>query len=226
MEKLNWGWVLLGGLLTATPAAVVGQESAGEAQAEHRSHMEWQVQDLNRSDLGGLTGPARLRRGVLFPEFVRPYRPGAAEFETTPRSPRVPIITPTTLTTDPRRNNAPGEARQQAVPLPALDDMGNPITRVEIEARMRPGGAMGFLGGVLGGLVGGFLGLLGAIGECGILENCSPREDALAEVWFLSGLTWGAVLGGIGAHELREIDRWEALERIRAERRAAVGGGR
>ena len=84
---------------------------------------------------------------------------------------------------------------------------------------------MGFLGGLLGGALGVTLGVGLALGECGIFESCSPREDALAGVWIMSGLTWGAVLGGISAHKLREINRWEALAKIRAERRAAVGGG-
>ncbi len=119
MAKLNWGRVPLGGLLTATPAGVVGQESAGEAQEAHRRHIEWQVQDLNRGDLGALTGPVRFRRDALFPELAKPYRrdgsgPGAAEFETTPRPLGVPIIAPATVTTDPWRTTAPGEARQQA----------------------------------------------------------------------------------------------------------------
>ena len=44
-----------------------------------------------------------------------------------------------------------GKAGQQRTSLPAYDDMGNPISRREIEARMRSGSGAG--GGLLGGLV-------------------------------------------------------------------------
>ena len=57
MAKLNWGRVLLGGLLTATPAVVVGQESAGEAQEAHRRHIEWGQR--SRISTGAIWGPLR-----------------------------------------------------------------------------------------------------------------------------------------------------------------------
>lgn len=115
---------------------------------------------------------------------------------------------------------------QEAEPLPAFDDFGNPISLEEIEALMRSGGGVGVLGGVLGVVLGGAIGAGIAFGQCGILENCSPRQDALAIVAFFSGVVWGGALGGILASNVREIDRWEALEKVRAERRSVAGRAR
>ncbi len=115
-----------------------------------------------------------------------------------------------------------GKAGQQRIPLPAYDDMGNPISRREIEARMRSGG--GGAGGLLGGLLGGGLGLVMACGicPCEIFGSpCSPREEAFAAVTFLSSLAWGIAIGAITGNETSSIDRWEALEQIRANRRRA-----
>ncbi len=118
-----------------------------------------------------------------------------------------------------------GNAAQQGIPLPAYDDMGNPISRREIEARMRSGGGGGVMGGLLGALVGGGVGLVMAcnISPCEIFgPPSSPREDAFAVVTFLSGLVWGIAFGAIAGSETSGIDRWEALEQIRAERRRAA----
>jgi len=114
-------------------------------------------------------------------------------------------------------------AGQQDVLLPAYDDMGNPISRAEIMARMHGAGGAGVLGGVLGAVVGGGL---GAVMACGICpcdfvwgSPCSPREEAFRVVAFLSGLVWGAALGAVAGSEIGGVNRWEALEQIRAERR-------
>ena len=118
-------------------------------------------------------------------------------------------------------------AGQQPVPLPAYDDMGNPITRAEIEARMRSGAVGEGVGGLIGGLLGGGLGLLVAINLCPIEvfgPGCSPRDEAYATVAVLSGLAWGIFLGASAGSD--SINRWEALEQIRAERlQAPTGGG-
>ena len=114
-----------------------------------------------------------------------------------------------------------GNAGQQRIPLPAYDDLGNPITRGQIEARMRGGEGAGVLGGVLGGALGGGLGLALAVDICGLFERCSPREDAFAGLAFFSGSLWGIVAGAIVGSGTSSIDRWEALEQIRAERRRA-----
>lgn len=110
---------------------------------------------------------------------------------------------------------------QERVPLNALDDFGEPITRSEIESRMRGGGAGGLIGGVLGAALLGFAGAAFAFEQCGLFENCSPRQDAFAGLAFIGGIGWGAVLGGVVGSQARAIDRWEALARIRAERRDA-----
>ena len=77
------------------------------------------------------------------------------------------------------------------------------------------------MGGLLGGVVGGLIGGLIAVSVCPfeiLGPGCSPRDEALAAVAVLSGLAWGGTLGAIAGQEMREIDRWEALELIRAER--------
>ncbi len=87
---------------------------------------------------------------------------------------------------------------------------------------MRSGKGGGLVGGVLGGVLGLLLGAVAAPG-CAfeiLGPSCSPREDALAGVAVLSGLAWGVTLGVIAGREIRDVDRWEALARIRAERRA------
>lgn len=117
-----------------------------------------------------------------------------------------------------------GNAGQQRIPLPAYDDLGNPISRRQIEARMRGGEGAEVLSGVLGGVLGGGLGLALAVGICPIEifgPGCSPRDEAFAVVAFLSGLVWGITFGAIVGNEMSSIDRWEALEQIRAERRRA-----
>jgi hypothetical protein len=110
---------------------------------------------------------------------------------------------------------------QEARPLFATDDLGQPITPEEIAARMRSAGSRPVIGGVLGGLLGGLAGVVIALDLCPIEvfgPGCSPRDDALATVIALGGLAWGATLGSLagGSHE---IDKWEALELIREERR-------
>lgn len=121
----------------------------------------------------------------------------------------------------------PGPAAcQEAEPLPVLDDFGVPITLEEIEARMRSGAGAAVLGGLLGGGLGLALGAVIAFDQCGLWERCSPREEAIGGVAILAGLAWGAALGSMGARGAREVDRWEALELIRAERRLASEGQR
>ena len=121
-----------------------------------------------------------------------------------------------------------GNAGQQRIPLPAYDDMGNPIYREEIEARMRGAGNGVAAGGLLGGLVGGGLGLALGLSICPMEilgPGCSPRDEAYRSVAILSGLVWGIAVGAFIGSEISGIDRWEALEQIRAERRRALTGG-
>ena len=121
-----------------------------------------------------------------------------------------------------------GAAGQQEMPLPVYDDSGNPISIEAIEARMRGGGTGAAAGGFLGGLVGGGLGVLLGLAICPIEylgPGCSPRDEAYRTVAILSGFAWGIAGGILAGHEIEEIDRWEALEQIRAERRGAKNPG-
>ncbi len=89
---------------------------------------------------------------------------------------------------------------------------------------MRSDGGGGVVGGLLGILVGGGLGLALAANTCPLEifgPGCSPRDEAFAVVAFLSGLVWGITFGVIAGNEMSSIDRWEALEQIRANRRRA-----
>jgi len=120
---------------------------------------------------------------------------------------------------------------QEAMPLPVYDDFGELITRAEIEDRMRSGKGAGILGGVAGAVAGLYIGLLIADAICEVFyfyplppEPCSPREEALQEVAAWGSLAWGITGGFLIGDRLRGIDRWEALEKIRAERRAARRG--
>jgi hypothetical protein len=93
---------------------------------------------------------------------------------------------------------------------------------------MSGAGGAGVLGGVIGAVVGGGLGLVAACSICPCDfwgSPCSPQEEAFSLVAFLSGLTWGAVGGALAAGDAHRIDRWEALEQIRAERRESSAGG-
>lgn len=114
-------------------------------------------------------------------------------------------------------------AGQQRVPLPAYDDIGNPITRAEVESRMRGGWEGRATGGLIGALVGGGLGLALGLGVICPIEylgpGCSPRDEAYRTVAILSGFAWGIAIGALAGGEISQIDRWEALEQIRAERR-------
>jgi hypothetical protein len=86
-------------------------------------------------------------------------------------------------------------------------------------------GAGGFLGGLVGGGLGLFVG--SAICPMEILgPGCSPRDEAYASVALLSGIVWGIAVGAFIGGEISGIDRWEALEQIRAERRRVPTGGR
>jgi hypothetical protein len=111
---------------------------------------------------------------------------------------------------------------QEARALPVYDDFGVEITLSEIEGRMRSGRGMAVLGGVLGGALGLAIGGAIAFDQCGIFEECSPRDEAIGGVAVLAGLAWGVALGSMVAESARTIDRWEAVELIRAERRRPV----
>lgn len=217
--------------LVATPAVLVGQDRVDDAFAWHPRRVAWisHVQVLNRGDFSGAPAFAKLDPKEVCSRLVRACyatsrRRGAPELAAASRLPSVTLIPALGLSGAPGATGPLGKASQQADVLPAYDDAGFPITRGEIEARMRSGA------GVLGGVLGSVLGLLvGAVAapDCPFEifgPPCSPREDALVPVAILSGLAWGAAVGAIIGSEAG-IDRWDALKQIRAERRAAANRG-
>jgi len=111
---------------------------------------------------------------------------------------------------------------QESAPLFATDDLGNPITAEEISARMRSAGYRPFIGGLIGAVVGGAVGLGLASSICPFEvfgPSCSPRDEAMSAVAGIGGFVWGIALGAIAGKNSGEIDKWEALELIREERR-------
>lgn len=114
-----------------------------------------------------------------------------------------------------------------AVRLPVLDDRGVPIPFHEIQGRVEGGGA----GMVIGGLLGPVLGLaIGAVASSTITcgheqgqELCSPQEDALQSVLLTIGVLTGTAVGMAVGWESDAVTWQEAIEQIRAERRAAAG---
>jgi hypothetical protein len=91
---------------------------------------------------------------------------------------------------------------------------------------MRGSGTGAAVGGFLGGLVGGGLGLVLGFSICPMEilgPGCSPRDEAYRTVAILSGFAWGIALGAFAGSEISGIDKWEALEQIRAERRRPGG---
>ena len=106
--------------------------------------------------------------------------------------------------------------------LPVLDNSGNVIAESEIAALIRPGRWR-----VTKVVIGGLLGLIAFAAAsdpgpmCVDWDPCSPREEWMmnAAPWFgmlIGGLTFAAIPGG--------VDRWHAIELIRAQRDAAKQG--
>ena len=104
--------------------------------------------------------------------------------------------------------------------LPVLDDDGNVIPEDLIAATMRPGGH-----NVLRPLVGVLMGLLVFVvtsqpqndAACDIYEPCTPREEWRRTYAPWTGLAVGLMVGF--ALPNGSIDRWKAVETLRAQRR-------
>jgi hypothetical protein len=181
--------------------------------------MVWtpRVQGLDFTDVTTALGPVERRVNAEYPRLRQPCNPPTSLWAV-PES--APSFDPWTVVL-----KQAGNAGQQRIPLPAYDYMGNPIDHTEIEARMRGGGEGGGAGGLLGALVGGGLGLALGFGIICPIEylgpGCSPRDEAYRTVAILSGFAWGIAVGAFVGSEISGIDRWEALEQIRAERRRA-----
>jgi hypothetical protein len=104
--------------------------------------------------------------------------------------------------------------------IAVLDDDGNVIPEELIRATMRPE-RFRILRPVVGALVGMAIFAAATMppGDCSIYEPCSPREKYLNGFGPSVGLVVGALIGA--ALPVGKIDRAEAVEMIRAERRAA-----
>jgi hypothetical protein len=110
--------------------------------------------------------------------------------------------------------------------LPVLDDFGIVIPERLIRVRVRPRKGMrvglGLVGAVAGALIGTALSTPEGNPDCSIYEPCSDREKfyqgTLPVFGFLLGFFLTAVIPDYGT------DRFEAIEKIRAERRARQGG--
>lgn len=107
--------------------------------------------------------------------------------------------------------------------LPVLDDEGNVIPEGMIQLKMRPA-QWGIRRPLVGALVG--LVLLAAVTnpgrDCDPYEPCSPRERFMRDTGPVLGLVVGTLIGL--TVEDKSIDRWQAVELIRAERLAAKAG--
>lgn len=196
----------------------LGQDRVDESFRLLPKGMSWtpRVQRLNFAGVTTAQGLAEPRGNAECPQLLRSCNPATSRWAVPPLAPSFNRWTVL---------RQAGKAGQQRIPLPAYDDRGNPISHRQIEARMRSGGGGGGGGGgLLGGLLGAGVGLVMACGICPCEifgPPCSPRENAFAGVAFFSSLAWGIVIGAIAQKEASSIDRWEALEQIRANRRRA-----
>lgn len=109
-----------------------------------------------------------------------------------------------------------------AARLPVLDDFGQVIPEDSIQLTMRPPQVRAFsllaVAG-LGALV--FNGLRPQpprSADCSIYEPCTPREEFYKSRSALIGAVVGFMVGGAIIPD-RGIDRWQAVEILRARRR-------
>lgn len=115
-------------------------------------------------------------------------------------------------------NNTPS-----AAPLQILDDFGQPITESQIRRKMKPSRAR-WAAYPLGFLVGAFVVGAGAPrgpskDNCSVYEPCSDREKFYRSSSVIAGGMIGLILGGAAA--AGGTDRFEAIDKIRLERRGA-----
>ena len=111
----------------------------------------------------------------------------------------------------------------RAVRLPVVDNEGNVIPESEIDAKLRRG-RWGVTKSLIGALVGTVLFALATdpSAECVSWDPCTPREEWMSDNGPLVGLVVGALVGA--AIPDGGVDRWRAIEIIRAERTAVTQG--
>jgi hypothetical protein len=111
-------------------------------------------------------------------------------------------------------------AELQVDRIAVLDDDGNVIPEELIRATMRPE-RFRILRPVVGGLAGMAIFAAATMppGDCSVYDPCSPREKYMYGVGPFVGLLVGGLVGA--ALPVGKVDRADAVERIRAERRAA-----
>jgi len=118
----------------------------------------------------------------------------------------------------PRADSAAVALRADA--LAVRDDDGNVILEELIAARMRPPRRQilrTFLGAMAGLAV--FVAATQPSNDCSIYEPCTAREKFQMNVGPFVGMFVGGVLGRAMADP--GVNRWQAVEQIREERRAA-----
>jgi hypothetical protein len=107
--------------------------------------------------------------------------------------------------------------------LPVVDNGGNVIPEAAIEARIRPGRwrVTKTLLGALAGLI-VFVLATDPSAECLSWDPCTPREEWMSDTGPWVGLIVGGLVGA--AIPDGRVDRWRAIEIIRAERSAGTQG--
>lgn len=111
---------------------------------------------------------------------------------------------------------------RSGTPLQILDNFGLPITESQIQRKMQPARAR-WAAIPLGFLIGGFLVYSAAPrgsseDNCSIYEPCSDREKFYRSSAFFAGGVMGMLFGGAAA--ANKVDRFEAIDMIRQERRS------
>jgi len=200
----------------------LGQDRVDESFRRVLRPMVWTppVQGLEFAGVTTALGRVERRGNAECPQLLQSFNP-ATNLWAVPES--APSFDPWVVAL-----KQAGRAGQQRLPLAAYDDMGSPINLAEIEARMRGAGNGAMAGGLIGALVGGGLGAALGLSICPIEilgPGCSPRDEAYMTVAIISGIVWGIAGGAFVGSEIGTIDRWEALEKIRAERRRAPTSG-
>lgn len=105
--------------------------------------------------------------------------------------------------------------------LPVLYDDGTVIPESLIAERMRPVGGRVWRPaalGVLGMIVYTLASQPKGNAECDIYDPCTPREEWRAQFAPWVGLAVG-IMAGVATRGNGRIDRWRAVEMLRAERR-------
>jgi hypothetical protein len=130
------------------------------------------------------------------------------------------LVLPVLAACAPHRAPTYSPAELQVDRIAVLDDDGNVIPEELIRATMRPE-RFRILRPVVGAIAGMTIFAVATMppGDCSIYDPCSPREKYMYGAGPFVGLLVGGLIGA--ALPVGKVDRAEAVEKIRAERRAA-----